>query len=145
MKKVKGFGDFTDEQLLEKLSIGKYQRAIQKFYKESDIELYNASRYTTSLTVLIQFVEKLMQHGRFGIDATIDNATMLTIFAISILSSEAKNKTGYLYEFLKDKGIDDGDMDSILNQLKNTKEIFRIILKQSNKEIKSIEDMLEFT
>jgi len=145
MKKVKGYNDFTNDRILESVSVGKYQRSIQKFYKESGIKLHNAYTYTTSLTVLIQYVQKLMEHSNYEAEPTIENAIMLTMFGVSILSSEAKDKTESLYNYLKERGINDGDMDNVLNQLKNTKKIFTIISKNAEKEIKSFEDMLKYT
>jgi hypothetical protein len=145
MKKVKGFSDFIYLPILEKLNVGKYQRSIKKFYKDSDIELYNTSTYSTALTVLIELVEKFMEYGSFDSEPTIDNATKLTIFAVSVLTPESKDKTEKLYEYLLENGISDDDMHKVVNQLKNIQIIFSTITESLEQSTKDFDDMLKYT
>jgi len=144
MKIIRDFNDFTIP-LLEKSGIGRYQKNVKDLYKKSGVELHNSSIYSTSLNVLIQLVESLMKNGTFYSEHTIENAALLTIFAVSILTNESKDKTQKLYDYLISKDIIEGDMDKVINQLKNTKEIFSIILKKNEEDIINFEDMLKYT
>jgi len=145
MMKVKGFNDFIYSPIIEKLNVSKYQRSIKKFYKDSDIELYNASTYSTSLTVLIELVEKNMEYGTFDCEPTIDNATKLTVFAVSILTPESKDKTEKLYKYLIENGISDDDMHKVVNQLKNIQIIFSTITESLEQSTEDFDDMLKYT
>lgn len=155
MKEIKGFSEYTykpllesnfdNELILEELNIGKYQRSIKKFYKETGIQLHYALTFGTALTVLLPVIEKFMNTGEFLIEATTENVVMLTIFAVAILTNESKDKIEKLYTVLIEKGIKDVDINKVINQLKNIKIIFANILKASGKVVSSFVDMLAYS
>lgn len=157
MDNVKSFNDFTykpiienlensnNDIILEKFNIGKYQRAVKKFFKEANIQLYFASTFGTALTVLLPVVEKLMKTGDFSIEPTIENVVLLTIFAFAVLTKESKDKVKKIYNKIKEKEIPDEDVDKVINQLSNTKELFADLLQSGGKVIESFADMLAYS
>jgi len=142
MKKVKGFSDFTYESVLENVNINKYQRSIHKFYKASGVKFHNTEAYSTSLTVLVRVVQLLLEHGTFTVDPTINNAVAITIFAVSVLTNESRDKVDNLYNYITKINISDEDINKVINQLRNIQAIFKFILKESGKEVKTFIDML---
>jgi len=145
MKNVKRFGNFTYDNIIENVNVNKYQRTIQKFYKNSNVELHNAATFSTSIIVLVQVVQLLLEYGTFNIEPTINNAVAITIFAISVLTNDSKDKVEKLYKYLQDMKIEDDDINKVINQLRNFQAIFKFIVKDTEQKIESFNDMLERT
>ena len=148
MKKIEGFSKFTYNPLLEKLgdgpfeeklNIGKYQRSLQKFYKDSGYHLYYASTYNTATLVLIPIIEKLFPYF------SMEESLMLTVFSIAVLTNESKDKVEHLYKYLLEHNIVDEEIQKTISVLTNIYEIYKAILKVSGKELKNFADMLSTT
>ena len=143
MKVVKNFNDFTFPNLSEgkeeKLNIGKYQRSLQNFYKDSGYFLYYASTYNTATLVLIPVIEK------FFPDYSMEQSLMLTVFSIAVLTKESKSKVENLYGYLLEHGVTYEDVEKTIILLTNIFEIFKAILNVSEQEIQRFTDMLSDT
>jgi len=143
MKVVKDFNDFTYSHLSEgneeKLNIGKYQRSLQKFYKDSGYFLYYASTFNTATLVLIPVIEKFFHQY------SMQESLMLTVFSIAILTKESKSKVKRLHLYLLENGVTDEDIEKTIIILTNIFEIFKAILSVSKKNIINFTDMLSTT
>lgn len=154
MKNIRGFNDYIYTPLLKKLdenfllenfNIGKYQKSITNFYKIVGVELYYALTYQTAIAALIPVVSKLIENGTFEMEATLKNSVMITIFSVSILTNETKDKVEKIYSHIIESGLIDNDINKVIEQLKNIKSIFTIIVKLNNKKIDTFIDMLSYT
>jgi len=125
MKVVKSFKDFYNKIILEKYSIGRYQRELQKFYKNSNIELHTTLTYNTSLTTLVQVINKLINYP-------LEKVIMLTMFSVSILTHESKGKTEKLYAYLLKNDLNDEDINNVLNQLKNINKLYNTFFSKKD-------------
>ncbi len=142
MKKIKGFNEFLFEGLEDtkevKLSASKYQHKLQKFYKKSGYNLYYASTFNTATLVLIPLIEQIF-------NCSIEESIMLTVFSISVLTKESKDKVEKLHTYLIKHEIDDDKLEKTINILTNVYEIFKSMLKVGEKQIKIFSDMLSHT
>lgn len=143
MKKVKGFNEFTNTPITtqkeEKISINKYQTKLQKFYKDSGYHLYYASTFNTATIVLISLIDNMFP------EYSLEDCVMLSVFSIAVLSKEGKDKTEKLLNYLHEHNIHDKDIEDVISIFTNVFEIYKAILKVSEKDIESFSDMLSDT
>ena len=122
MKQIKNFNEFL---LFEKNQnyINVYQNTINRFNKKFGIKLYYTLKYNTSIILLSKFIKTLMDYDIFDCENNIYNSVLLTVFGVSILTHELKNKTQKLYNFLIKNNIKDNDITKTINIFKNIHKI----------------------
>lgn len=136
MNKLNNFDNFIYDSLLEKMNINKYQYISQKMLKKIGVPLHYVNTYKMILSALIPIVVQIIEK------VDINDATLLTILAMSILSNESKDKVAIIYTIIKENEIEDINVDNTINLLTNIKELFTSILKASDVEILTFVDMI---
>ena len=141
--KIKRFDEFINENYTSNISV--YQNILRKALKEINTNLYYAATFGTSLTVLIPIVEKFAKTNTFEFEPSLQNISLLTIYAFSILTKESKDKILIIYKLLKSKNIEDTDIKKVVNVLRNIKNLFCIISENSGKVVENFLDMITYT
>jgi hypothetical protein len=160
MKNIKTFNIFASQKILENINnsnysenqiileeidMQRYQDLIKKTIKEISANFYFVGTFGTSLTVLIPVVENFIKNFSFSIDLTTQNIILLTIFAITVIAKESKEKIEKIASIIKEKGIDERIIDKIVNFIKNLWYIFLEITKILGKIILIFTDMLAYS
>lgn len=144
MNDIKTFTEYNNDYLCnENLSINQYQYMVKSVLKEIGVQLYFAATFGTALTVLIPMVNNIMIKEQ--VDISTKDIILITIFVISVLCKESKEKVAIIYNKIKEKNIDENILDKIVNVFRNLNTIFMEIALLLGKTVEKFSDMLVYT
>ena len=144
MNTPKTFTEYKNDYLCtENYSINQYQYMIKKVLKELGVQLYFATTFGTSLTVLIPLVNSIMVREQVEIDTK--DIILITIFVLSVLTKESKDKVAIILKKITDNGINKTLIDKVFNVFKNIELIFIEVSLLLGKVIERFADMIVYT
>lgn len=144
MNHIKTFTEYKNDYLCtENYNVNQYQHMIKKVLKEIGVQLYYAATFGTALTVLIPMVNNIMVKEQIEMDTK--DVILLTIFVLSVLCKESKDKVVVILKNLTDKGIDTNLIDKIVNIFRNMETLFIEVALLLGKTIERFSDMLVYT
>lgn len=143
MDYIKSFKEYKNSNVNENYEVNQYQYMINKLFNEIGVQLYYAPTYGTSLTTLIPMIDKLVNND--NIILSMENIILITIFAVSVLCKENKEKSSVIFELLIDKGVSEEIIDKIIMFFYNLEITFNEVITLLEKSIEKFSDMLAYT
>lgn len=144
MSIIKSFTEFKNDYLCtENYEVNQYQHMIKKVFKEIGVQLYFAATFGTALTVLIPLVDNMMKKEPMTIETK--DIILLTIFVVSVLCKESKDKVTIVYNKLIETGIKKELIDKTVNAFRNIEKIFIEVALLLGTTIERFADMLVYT
>lgn len=149
---IKTYNEYKEELLLEKyisevyegVDLSKYKEIFSKIKNEIKTDFKFILTFGTSVTLFFPIIDNFLKNSKIQIELTPFNITLASIAALSILIDNNTEKLKGIYEKLKDKKWIE-IIKSIVDSIKNIKDLFIEVAKQTGKVIKSLFDMFTYT